>query len=144
MRKYNELNYTQISTGSYLRSIGGPTHRWRGQERRFASLWYETNRFQVAVGLFCNRSQKPSKDEVYSFLLRWSNFGCGSRCFICVLRVFRWKGRLTEYAMPGLQLFCSHHILLHLFIYYWTDQQHLGLYLPVKFDLVIMYKEYSM
>ena len=108
------------------------------------SRLYDMKQIDSKLPWVSNRSQKPSKDEVYSFLLRWSNFGCGSRCFICVLRVFRWKGRLTEYAMPGLQLFCSHHILLHLFIYYWTDQQHLGLYLPVKFDLVIMYKEYSM
>ena len=33
---------------------------------------------------------------------------------------------------------------LHHLIYYWTDQQRLGLYLPVKFDLVIIYREYSM
>ena len=84
----------------------------------------------------------------FSFLFRWSNFGYGSRCFICILRFFWWKGRLTEYAVPHVQLFCSHHIFMSSSIYYWTDQQpawtdqHLGLYLPVKFNLVIIYKEY--
>ena len=52
MRKYNELNYTQISTGSYLRSIGGPTHRLRGQERR--SRLYDMKQIDSKLPWVCS------------------------------------------------------------------------------------------
>ena len=57
----------------------------------FNSLQYKTNRFQVAVCLFSNRSQRMSK--------------CG-------------KTSLTHLAAPCVPLFCSYHILMSSVIYY--------------------------
>ena len=58
---YNKLSYTRILIGSHL---------WSLEDKRiddviiktfFNSLLYKTNRFQVAVRLFSNRSQRTSK-----------------------------------------------------------------------------------
>lgn len=54
-------SYTHILIGPYPWSIGGQMHGWHNQlKQRFASLWYQTNRFCVAMHLFSSRSQKTS------------------------------------------------------------------------------------
>ena len=67
----------------------------------FNSLLYKTNRFQVAVRLFSNRSQRT------------------------------WDGRtwVTHSAAPRVPHFCSYHILTSSVIYFWTDARQLGIYL---------------
>ena len=55
---YSKLSYACILIGSHLWSIGGQTYRWC---HHFNSLLYKTNRSQVAVRLFSNRSQRTSK-----------------------------------------------------------------------------------
>ena len=58
---HNELSYARILIGSHLWSIRGQTYRWRHHQNFFNSLSYKTNRFQVDVRLFSNRSQMTSK-----------------------------------------------------------------------------------
>ena len=70
----------------------------------FNSLLYKTNRFQVAVRLFSNRSQRTSKCDT----------------------------SVTHSAAPRMPLFCSYHILTSSVIYYWTDTWQLGIYLLNK------------
>ena len=65
----------------------------------FNSLLYKTNRFQVAVRLFSNRSQMTSK--------------CGKNIS----------------GAPRVPLFCPYHILTSSVIYYRTDVRKLGIYL---------------
>ena len=67
----------------------------------FNSLLYKTNRFQVAVRLFSNRSQRTSK--------------CGKN--------------IKAQAQPRVPRFYSYHILTSSVIYYWTDARQLGIYL---------------
>ena len=56
------MTYTNVFTGSYLRSIRGQTRRSR-HHRRYATLYhiYITNKFYVALGLLSDRSQMRSK-----------------------------------------------------------------------------------
>ena len=63
----------------------------------FHSSFYLTNRFQVAVRLFSNRSQMTSK---------------------CV-RTKKWLTRRSRVCH-----WCSYHILTSSVIYYWTDRTH--------------------
>ena len=67
----------------------------------FNPLLYKTNRFQVAVRLFSNRSQRT------------------------------WDGRtwVTHSAAPRVPHFCSYHILTSSVIYFWTDARLLEIYL---------------
>ena len=55
---YNKLSYACILIGPHLWYIGGQTYRWW---TFFNSLLYKTNRFQVDMCLFSNRSQRTSK-----------------------------------------------------------------------------------
>ena len=59
---YNKLSYACILIGSHLRSIGGQTYIDDVIIKTFLnSLLYKTDRFQVAMHLFSNRSQRTSK-----------------------------------------------------------------------------------
>ena len=62
---YNKLSYACILIGFHLWSIRGQMYRWCHHLNfffvYFNSLLYKTNRFQVAVRLFSNRSQRTSK-----------------------------------------------------------------------------------
>ena len=58
---YNKLSYARIFIGFHLSSIGGQTIDDVIIKTFFNSLLYKTNRFQVAVRLFSNRSQRTSK-----------------------------------------------------------------------------------
>ena len=62
---YNKLSYAHILIGFHLWSIRGQMYRWCHHLNLFSvyfnSLLYKTNRFQVAVHLFSNRSQRMSK-----------------------------------------------------------------------------------
>ena len=57
---YNKLSYARILIGSHLWSIGGKTY-FVIIKTFLNSLLYKTNRFQVVVLLFSNRSQRTSK-----------------------------------------------------------------------------------
>ena len=69
----------------------------------FNSLLYKTNRFQVALRLFSNRSQRTSKCG--------KNISDTLGCASCA------------------DFFCYYHILTSSVIYYWTDAWQLGIYL---------------
>ena len=62
---YNKLSYARILIGFHLWSIRGQMYRWCHHLNFFSvyfnSLLYKTNRFQVAMRLFSNRSQRTSK-----------------------------------------------------------------------------------
>ena len=62
---YNKLSYARILIGFHLWSIRWQMYRWCHHLNFFSvyfnSLLYKTNRFQVAVHLFSNRSQRTSK-----------------------------------------------------------------------------------
>ena len=80
---YNKLSYARIFIGSHLWSIGGQTIDDVIIKTFFNSLLYKTNRFQVAVRLFSNRSQRTSK--------------CGKNI-----------SAVTHSAAPRMPLFCSY------------------------------------
>ena len=104
-----ELNYIYTSEALWesfqinlQHTDGGLSRPWYAQI--FWYLWTLiklTNRFQVAVRLFSDRSQMTSK--------------CG-------------KNKKVAYeAQPSVSLMC--HILTSSVIYYWTDARQLGIYL---------------
>ena len=69
---------------------------------KFNSLFYETNRFHVAVHISSNRSQRTSKCD---------------------------KNITGTRPSPRVLLFCPCHILRSSVIYYWTDARQHGIYL---------------
>ena len=71
----------------------------------FNYLLYKTNRFQVVMRLFRNRSQMTSK--------------CG-------------KNISDRLSCTSCATFFSYHILMSSVIYYWTDAQQLGIYLLTR------------
>ena len=58
---YNKLSYARILIGSHLRSMEDRHIDDVIIKTFLNSLLYKTNRFQVAVHLFSNRSQRTSK-----------------------------------------------------------------------------------
>ena len=62
---HNKLSYARILIGFHLWSIRRQMYRWCHHLNFFSvyfnSLLYKTNRFQVAMHLFSNRSQRMSK-----------------------------------------------------------------------------------
>ena len=101
----DKLSCAHILIGSHSWSIGGQMYWWRHHQNFFNYLLYKKNRFQVAVRLLCNRSQRTSK--------------CG-------------KTIVTHSDAPRVSLFCSGHILTSSMIYYWTDARQLGIYLLIR------------
>ena len=57
----DKLSCAHILIGSHSWSIGGQMYSWRHHQNFFNYLLYKKNRFQVAVRLLCNRSQRASK-----------------------------------------------------------------------------------
>ena len=101
----------------------------------FNSLLYKTNRFQVAMRLFSNRSQMTSKcgknkqvahkaqpSVSLMFLPHFWRPLWSITEQMCVTSV-------THSAAPHVPLFCSYHILTSSVIYYWTNARQLGIYL---------------
>ena len=75
-------------------------------------LYYIKHRFQVAVHLFSNRSQRMSK--------------CG-------------KNISDTLGCASCATFCSYHILTSSVIYYWTDTWQLGIYLLNIYIYIYIY-----
>ena len=70
-----------ILIGSPLSSIVGEMHRWHYHVHCFALLSYETNRFNVAMGLYSNISQNMVKLGKYiSYTLSCKS--CGASLFL--------------------------------------------------------------
>ena len=118
--------------------------------------WYLTNRFQVAVRLFSNRSQMTSKCgknkkvacEVQPSVSLFCNRSqmmskCGknkkwhlrcSRVCHCSVIDHRWcqnvvRTKKWHTRRSRVCHWCSYHILTSSVIYYWTDARQLGIYL---------------
>ena len=106
---YNKLSYARILIGFHLWSIRGQMYKWCHHLNLFFvyfnSLLYKTNRSQVTVCLFSNRSQRTSK--------------CG-------------KNISDTLSCAFVPLFCSYHILMSSLIYYLTDAWQLGIYLLIS------------
>ena len=98
--KYNllhdKLNCTCIFIASYLRVVGGQTHRWWYHIKNFALLSYEANRFYFTwvCAITNNRSQKTSN----------------------VVKI-----SVTHLVTHLVPFFCSYHMLMSSVIYYKTD-----------------------
>ena len=99
LNEKNELNFYKTNTIYDLMWISFQLSQCINARITF----YLTNRFQVVVRLFSNRSQRTPK--------------------------YGKNKKVTHSAAPRAPLFCSYHILTSSVIYYWTDARQLGIYL---------------